>query len=409
MRPLARRVLAFAGVPFLSLLAPFLFLPVLARLAGADAWVAIALGQSVGGFAGLVAGWGYATLAPPQVAIADAGRRRRILATSLHVRVPAWLVAATVAAAVAALIAPASHRPEAAVMAVAISMSALAPTWYWIGVGRALPIVWTEVLPRIVATLAATGILLAGGGVLWYPVLLLVSMLAGPAVVYARVAGSEVLRVDRVEARAVLRSHPSAVIAETAAGAYSSLAVTLVTSVAPLAQAARYVSGDKAYRIGQYAVSALGNALQGWVAEVLADREELARRLRLAILLHAGLGLAGLLVFAVFGAALTELLFGGLVAIDQVTALGFGLATLGIALGTAFGRIGLITLGARTAFMACVLTASALGVAGLLIGGALAGAAGAAWGMGVAELVNGLLQGAVLLRVWRGRTADTPR
>src|SRR5690606_39093593 len=78
-RALARRILAFAGVPFLSLLAPFLFLPVLARLAGADAWVAIALGQSVGGFAALIGGVGYPTLAPPQVALADQERRRRIL------------------------------------------------------------------------------------------------------------------------------------------------------------------------------------------------------------------------------------------------------------------------------------------------------------------------------------------
>jgi O-antigen/teichoic acid export membrane protein len=402
-RPLARRILAFAGLPFLSLLAPFLFLPVLARLAGADAWVAIALGQSVGGFAALLAQVGYPTLAPPQVAVADAERRRRILATSLHVRVPVWLVSAAVGVALAALLAPASHRVEAAVMSGAISLAALAPTWFWIGVGRALPIVWTEVVPRMAATLAASGVLLAGGGVIWYPLLLLVAMVAGPAAVYARLAGSAVLHVDRAGVRAVLRTHPPAVIAETAAGAYNALAVTLVTAVAPVAQAARYVSGDKAYRIGQYAVTALGNALQGWVAEAVADQAELARRLRTAVLLHAGLGLAGLGAFALIGPALTEVLFGGSVAIDGLTALGFGVATLGIALGTVFGRIGLITLGARTAFMACVLAAAGVGVAGLLLGGALGGAPGAAWGLGVAELASGLAQGAALLAVWRRR------
>jgi hypothetical protein len=45
---LAPRVLAFAGLPFLSLLTPFLLLPILARVAGAEAWLAIAIGQSVG-------------------------------------------------------------------------------------------------------------------------------------------------------------------------------------------------------------------------------------------------------------------------------------------------------------------------------------------------------------------------
>lgn len=404
-RHVARRIVAFAGVPFLSLLAPFLFLPVLARLAGSDAWVAVALGQSVGGFGALLAGLGYATLMPPQVAVADAERRRRIVATSLHVRGPVWIVVVLVAAVVAAALAPQTHRPEAALMAVAMSLSALAPTWYWIGVGRALPIVWTEVLPRMSAALAATAILLAGGAVVWYPLLLIVAMIAGPAVVYRRLAGSALSRVDGADVRAVLRAHPPGVIAETAAGAYNALAVALVAGVAPVAQAARYVSGDKTYRIGQYAVSALGNALQGWVAEASADRQVLGRRLRAAVGMHLALGVAGLGAFAVLGPVLTALLFGSAVAIDEPTALGFGVAALGISLGTACGRIGLVTLGARTTFMWCVLAASAIGVTGLLVGGALAGAAGAAAGLGAAELASGLAQGVVLLILWR-RSAD---
>jgi len=404
-RALGRRILAFAGVPFLALVAPFLFLPVLARVSGADAWVAIALGQSVGGFVALAVGLGYPTLAPPQVAIASAERRRRIIATSLHTRLPVWVVGAIVGSVIAALLAPASHRPEAALMAGVFSISGLAPTWYWIGVGRALPILWFEVLPRMAATLAATGILLAGGGVIWYPVLLGVAMIVGPGIVYLRLAGSELLRPTRADIGAVYRSHPPAVIAETAAGAYNALAVTLVTAVAPVTQAARYVSGDKAYRIGQYSVSALGNALQGWVAEALGHRSALARRLRIAILLHVALGLLGLVAFTLIGPELTSLLFGHGVAIDRLTAFGFGVATLGISLGTACGRIGLITLGARTTFMVCVLIASSIGVVGLLVGGLLWGARGAACGLGVAELTSSLLQGAVLLALWRRRPA----
>jgi O-antigen/teichoic acid export membrane protein len=407
-RPLTRRILAFAGVPFLSLLAPFLYLPVLARLAGADAWVAIALGQSVGGFAALVAGLGYSTLAPPQVAVANPDRRRRILATSLHVRLPVWLVAGAVAVLVAARLAPGSFRSDAAGVGGAISHAAHAPTRYWIGVGRALPILWTEVLPRMAATLTAAGILLAGGDVIWYPLLLIVAMVAGPAFVYLRYAGPDLTRMDRGDALAVLRTNPPAVIAETAAGAYNALAVALVTGVAPVAQAARYVSGDKSYRIGQYAVSALGNALQGWVAEASDEWTAFGRRLRIAVLLHAALGMTGLIAFALIGPALTELLFGQAVAIDQTTALGFGVATLGIALGTACGRIGLVTLGARGAFAACVVAASAVGVSGLLVGGALWGAPGAAWGLGIAELASGLAQGVVLLGLWRVRS-KSPR
>ncbi|CAN5345116.1 hypothetical protein BH11ACT3_BH11ACT3_06870 [soil metagenome] len=403
---LARRILAFAGVPFLSLVAPFIFLPVLSRLSGAEAWVAIALGQSVGGFAALVAGLGFSTLAPPLIAVASPERRRRILATSVHARLPVWVVTAAISVGVVIVLAPASHRVEAAVMTAAISVAALAPTWYWIGVGRALPILWTEVLPRMGATLLATFILLSGGPVIWYPVLLAVAMVAGPAGVYLRVARNELANPRRREVAAVFREHPPAVIAETAAGAYNALAVALVAGAAPVAQAARYVSGDKAYRIGQYAVSSLGNALQGWVAEASLDRTALGRRLRIAVVLHAILGLLGLLAFSLVGPVLTSLLFGPAVAIDEVTAVGFGVATLGIALGTACGRIGLVTLGARKAFMVCVLCASAIGVAGLLVGSHTWGAPGAAWGLGIAELFSGILQGVVLLRWWRRRPED---
>ncbi|MBN2177342.1 MAG: polysaccharide biosynthesis protein [Demequinaceae bacterium] len=398
---LTRRILAFAGVPFLSLIAPFIFLPVLARLAGADVWVAIALGQSVGGFVALLAGLGYPTLAPPIVAIASAQERRRLLATSLHVRLPVWAVASSLGVVVSTILAPAANRGEAAAMAAAMSIAALAPTWFWIGVGRALPILWTEVLPRMAATLAATGILIAGGGAIWYPALLAVAMIVGPAVVYIQIVGSELKHVVKAEVVGVLRRHPPGVIAETAAGLYNALAVAIVTSVTPVAQAARYVSGDKAYRIGQYSVSALGNALQGWVVE--AREAAIARRMRIVILLHVGLGFVGLTAFGTIGPWLTRTLFKSDVAIDRATAFGFGMAILGITLGTAFGRIGLITIGARKAFMYCVIAASATGVAGLLAGGALWGAVGAAWGLGITEVLSGLAQGAVLLTLWRRR------
>lgn len=398
---LSRRIAGFAVIPFLSLLAPFVFLPVLSRVASTDAWLAIAVGQSVGGVAALVASFGYPTLAPPVVAAASIATRRRVLATSVHVRLPLWAVVALIAVVAASLLAPDANRADAAAMAGAMSLAALAPTWYWIGVGRALPILWYEVLPRMAATLGATGILLLHGPVMWYPLLLVVAMVAGPAYVYFKNAAPELFKVDREDVRAIVRRHPPGVIAETSAGVYNSLAVALVTLVAPVAQAANYVSGDKAYRIGQYSVGALGNALQGWVVE--AEERGFGRRLRIVIALHSVLGFTGLTAFALFGHGLTHLLFGDAVAIREVTAFGFGIAILGIALGTAFGRIGLITIGARRAFMTCVVAASAMGAVSLVIGGSLWGAPGAAWALGITELLSGLSQGIVLVVLWRRR------
>lgn len=398
---LGKRIVGFAFVPFLSLLAPFFFLPILSRIGSADVWVAVALGQSLGGVAALVASFGYPTIAPPLVSRASEAARRRLLATSIHVRLPLWAAAATVASIVAALVASDSGRAAASAMAAAMSLAALAPTWYWIGVGRAMPILWFEVLPRMAATVAATGLLLAGGSVMWYPALLAVAMAVGPAAVYWRHAGAELSTVDREDVRAVLRRHTPGMVAESSAGIYNTLAVAIVTIVAPVAAAAMYVSGDKAYRIGQYSVGSLGNAFQGWVAES-RDRG-LARRLAVAVTLHAAMGLAGFAAFAALGPWLTDVVFGGDVAITRTVAVGFGAAILGISLGTAFGRIGLIVIGARKPYMTCVVSSSVVGAAGLVIGGALWGASGAAAALGATELLSGVAQGVVLAVLWRRR------
>lgn len=397
---LARRILAFSGAPFLSLVAPFFILPVISRLSG-EAWVAIAVGQSVGGFAALLAGMGYPTLAPPVLAAASAQARRRYVATSLHVRAPVWVIAAAIAGLVAAMVVPSAYAVEAAATAAALSLAGLAPTWYWIGVGKASPIIWTEVVPRAAATALASGALLLGGSLLWYPSLLAVAMIAGPAAVYSRIARGEWTRVRRQEVAAVVRHHPPAVVAETAAGAYNALAVTLVSHVATVPEAARYVSGDKSYRVGQYGVMSMGNALQGWAVE--RGDEGVGRRMRAVLALHGALGAAGLVGFALLGPDLTRFIFGADVAITRVTAIGFGVAVLGISLGTACGRIGLIMMGARHAFMTCVVVASVVGATSLLWAGHVWGATGAAWALGSTELASGVAQALLFVTLWRRR------
>lgn len=400
---LARRVLAFAGLPFLSLITPFLFLPILARVAGADAWVAIAVGQSVGGFAALGISLGYNTIGPAMVALAAVDERPALLARSLRARGSVWLPAMLVAAVVAGLVAPTSHRLEAVLMAVAMSLTGLASSWYMIGLGRAGLIAVYEIAPRIVATLAAVPLLLLLGQVVWYPALLVIASLVsvGAFAARSRVGRALVTRTPG-ELRAVLREHRSAVTTEVAAGAYNALAVTFVSAMAPAARAAEYISGDKLYRIGQYSVSALGNALQGWVVE--ENREHFAHRVRRSFVLHLALGLAGLAAFWLIGSPLTALLFGEAVAIDELTAIGFGVATLFIALGTTLGRITLVGLGLRREFMISVLTGAALGVPAVLLLASGFGAAGGAWGLAVGEFASVACQSFFVLRNRRALT-----
>lgn len=395
----AKRILGFAGLPFLSLITPFLFLPILARVAGADAWLAIAVGQSSGGFFALIVALGFNTVGPPLIALAEPSIRPRLLATSVQARLLVWLPSALLAGAIAAVVSPSDYRVDAATMAIAMSLTGLSSSWFMIGLGRASLIAIYEISPRIVATVIAAVIVLNAGDVLWYPALLVVASLLSVSLFAIRTAGvAELMRGDKHAVREVFRANRSAVTTEVAGGAYNSLAVTFVGATAASAQAAAYVSGDKLYRIGQYSVSALGNALQGWVVE--AGDAEFGPRIRRSLAVHAVLGIAGLAAFAVLGPWLSGLLFGSEVAIDQSTAVGLGVATLGIALGTSLGRITLVGMGARRQFMLSVLLAAAIGVPAILVLSATYGAAGGAWGLAIGETVSVFTQA---MFVWRIR------
>lgn len=401
-RALAHRILAFAGLPFLALLTPFMFLPVLARLAGADAWLAIAVGQSVGGFAGLVVALGFNTVGPTAVARATPEDRPDLLRRSLAPRALVFLPAAAVAAVIGVLLAPPTHRLEAGLMAVALTLFGLSPSWFMVGLGRASRIVLVDILPRLVATLAAAGVLVATGSAVAYPVLLILATTFSALGYAAKVVGPRrMFVVTGTEVRATFAGARSALAIELAGGAYNALAVAFVTGVATAAQAASYVSGDKLYRVGQYSASALGNALQGWAVE--AGETAFARRVRVALLAHLVLGLLGFGAFALLGAPLSGWLFGPHVAIDEVTALGFGVAVFNIVVGTGVGRVVLVALGARRQFLASVLVGASVGVPSILLLAAGFGAAGGAWGLALGESASVICQGLFAFRAWRRR------
>jgi hypothetical protein len=260
-------------------------------------------------------------------------------------------------------------------------------------------IVFYEILPRIVATALAAIVLLAWGQVIWYPLLLIAAAVASVAWYLLRTVGLKSLLESRPgEIRSVLAFNRSAMATELVGGAYNSLAVTFVSLTASAPQAASYVSGDKLYRIGQYSTSALGNALQGWVVE--DARAKFAERARRALFLHAVLGIFGFAAFALIGPWLSGALFGQAVAMDEATAIGLGVATLGISMGTALGRIILIGLDARREFLTCVIIGATVGVPAILILAANFGAAGGAWGLALGEFASVTAQLVYAVRRW---------
>lgn len=392
-----RRLLSFAGLPFLSMATPFLILPVLARVAGADAWTAIAAGQSTGGFFALVVAQGYNLVGPTMVSLTPSSDRSATFRLSVQSRLVLFVPLSAISFTVAWFISPEGFRLEGGLMSLAVTMTGLSSAWFMIGLGRPSLIVIYEILPKMVATGIAVVIVVAYVEVIWYPVLLSLSAIWSLVLFSGKTVNlREMLRFQPVEIRRTLKRNRSALATEVSGGAYSTLTVALVTASTFPAQSAAYVAGDKLYKLGLYAVAAVGNALQGWVVE--PGGKPLSRRALESFWVHLVLGLLGFLAFSALGPMLTSLFFGDIVAIDEFTAVGFGIAVLALSLNTSLGRHALLAVGARAQVMMSVLVGAIAGVPLILTLSALHGASGAAWGLAASESLVVLIQGYFVYR-----------
>lgn len=400
---LARRLLSFSTIPAVSALIPFLILPLLARAAGEQAWVAIAVGQSVGGFLALVVGLGLNVQGPTLVALAAEADRPQLFARGTRARIVFVLPSLIVGSVAAWILAPAEAAGDAALMAVAITLGGLTSSWYLIGLGRPLPLIAYELVPRALATGVGAVIVVVGGAAwVWtYPALLIAAILGGVGAYTLRVVRLRDLAVGWADSMRFARRQLSAAATETVSGAYTALAVSLVTAGASTAQAATYVSGDKLWRMGQTVIGAQGNALQGWVVE--EDRAHFGWRVRRALALHIALGVLGFLAFSFLGPWLTAVAFGNAVAIDRPTAILFGIAVLCVSMSTATGRHVLIALGHPRRVLASVGAGAVVGIPATLWLASEFGAVGGAAGLAAAEAVVLFVQIGMILPLWRAR------
>src|SRR5690606_4485742 len=281
-----------------------------------------------------------------------------------------------------------------------ITLGGLTSSWYLIGLGTPLPLIGFELLPRAVATAGGAVIVVAGGAVAWYPILLIAAIVGGVGGYALRVVRPRELVTGWGESLRFARRQLSAAATETVSGAYTALAVSLVTAGASTAQAGTYVSGDKLWRMGQTVVGAQGNALQAWVVE--DDRAHFGARVRRALVLHAGLGALGFALFALAGPWLTALAFGSGVAIDRPTAVLFGVATFCLSMSTATGRHVLIAWGRPKQVFASVVAGAVVGIPTTLILSAQLGAVGGATGLAAAEASVLLVQIAMIAAIRKG-------
>jgi len=408
MTTVLRRLTGFTVLPLLSLVTPFLLMPVIARIAGAQGWSSVVAGQAVGTFGATVVFWGWNVVGPVQVSRAVQGTERAgVYAASLRTRLTLLVVVVPAVVVITVLVAAPGFRGVSAAMAAATALLGLSPAWYGIGVGQPLLLLWYDTLPRFAAAVLGTPVVLLTRQIWAYPVLLALTTALGLVAFQRRVVRGSPWspRPLRRTVRELREQGGTAGINLTAT-AYASTPVPIATWALPEGASSRLASADTVYRLGLFTVTAMGNAFQGWTLEPgpVARR----RRHRAALGSHAGLGVAGAAIFAALGPWVTGLLFGGGVAATREVCVAYGLSFLFISASSPLIRNLLIPAGRTRLVLGWTATSAVVGLATMVAAARADWAAGVAFGMALSEaaLFVGLL--APALRVLRDEPADVP-
>lgn len=396
-RPLAR-IAAFSLLPGLSLVSTLVVLPVLSLRFGQEGWSSVLLGQSIGAAASVVCGLSWPLEGAHLASSASAGQRLQMYRTSVRQRTAAVVLAAPIMIAISLVAAP-SMPLVCSLSAVAVSLNALSPTWYFVGVSRPSQSVVAEGVPRLVVSVLSVGLVALLP--LWtYPVALICGTLVTLAIAHVfihrdaekAVAGAP----PRTESPTATRGHLPvlAVFARGADAGYMYLSGPLIALVAPPAYPL-YAAVD---RLAQSVVNLMGPATQGltaWIGEAPVGGRH--RRLSGAVLIALGVAVLGFLVLLVAGPLLMRYLFAGTIQIDRLVSFLVAATVAGAFLARSLVLILLVpqdlaAVAYRLMLLAAFLALPLLGVAAVVWGsvGAITVAAVTPWVVVAAQLTVGL-------------------
>ena len=393
------RLAGFAGIPFLSLLTPFLLLPILARITTPDGWASIAIGQSVGGVGALIVSYGWNLLGPVQVARKPVAERPSIYLESLISRSFLLAVFLGPLVFVSWILAPEGVQNYSVLMTIAVAFSGLSAVWYNIGTGKPRDIAIYDAFPKLLGTLAASMCLIVTEWVAVYPIALFLSTVVGLFIFSRKTLHGNRMRtkIELSSIVRVLRRGLAPAATDVAAGAYSTSAISLISVTADSQQVGLYAASDRIYRVGLFALTALGNGLIAWVVE--APNRGANRRLAWAGISFATLGLLGFVVLWLLLPSATTILFGADLAAEHLMSVGFGLSYIAVSMNTFMGRFVLIPAGRTRAVLLSTIVGAGVGVPSILIFANLWGAAGTAFALALSQIVVCFVQLPICIRV----------
>lgn len=385
------RLTGFAFLPMLGLVVPFLFMPVVGAVVGSGGWSSAIAGQSIGTIAAVIIQWGWNIDGTVLVAKSEsAAERASLYGRSVRTRLLLCLMIIPLGSVVSALVAQPGYASGAVGMTVAYSLIGLSPAWYCIGSGSPKHLALFDTIPRVVAVLAATPLLLVARAVWPYPVMVIITTAVSLWMFQRRFApGEKVLPFPLSETVKDLLSQRNTVGINLAGQVYAQTPAPIATATSSAASSGALATTDALYRFGLLGAVALGNAFQGWVLEPGATNRK--RRHLAAIVAHSILGVVGIFVLVLVGPPLSPIISGSASVATPELCLYYGLAFAFLSMSTPLIRNLMIPAGKQAHVLRVTLLAALAGIV-FMLGSAFMGYVdGIAIGMATSEFVMLLL------------------
>jgi len=331
-----RLIAKFSLAQVLIWIIPLLSAIVLADRAEPSEWVGVSLGMSIGAAAGLFVAGGWSLQGASELITSAESRESLILRSSIH-----RLVSLVGMIPILGLISIAVAEKEfwiCFVSAVASAAIGAGPRWHLSATGQVSTLVRIDIIPRVVAGLAATGIVFFRGSVLLYALTLLLGQLV--PIIFA-------IEDNRRWVEEVKSWKLSTYWLQMKGTGYSTAAevVGAVTFASPMLigagtldsqQIPALATASRIYALSLTVVTIVSNAAQS--ASVMEGSLKRVRVVRQNFWISIGLAFSGCVGLAILGQQISNLLFPKFMVQDNLIFVLLGFAFLAMTIATHYLR-----------------------------------------------------------------------
>lgn len=375
-------------VPAAGAASPLIVIPAVTSQLGNEGWVAMAIAQSVGAAAAVVAELGWGVVGPQKIANLNHEQRevlyRISLASRLLVIIPLSLVAATIAYFVTD-----SYRWDAAALAFATGLFALSPTWFFIGAHQPLRILIFESLPKILVACIAGALIFLGWPLLVFAVLILVQSLVTLFAAKLTIGNRSSPRLeDFKNSPRIICSQGFISLGRSISVIYTMLPITLVGWVR-LDAVSAFASSDRLMRMSLSILAGLPSRLQSWLGS--SSSADAPVRRRIVIVVNSMLGVLAGVSFIVLFPRVASWVFSDEIVVSSGVIVTMGLLLMTICASRGLGLV-LVSLNRANRITVAIASAAAIGLVSLVPLTITLGPLGAALSALSAELIGLLVQ-----------------